>query len=109
MEQELIFGTIVGMALVTYVPRLLPVIFLSSKRLPRFLEVWLSHIPVAVLAALVAPSLLLDQQHINLASRNLFLWASVPTAWVAWQTKNLILSVLMRMGIVTLGRLFLRS
>jgi branched-subunit amino acid transport protein len=109
MEQELIFGTIVGMALVTYIPRLLPVIFLSSKRLPRFLEVWLSHIPVAVLAALVAPSLLLDHQHVNLASSNLFLWASVPTAWVAWKTKNLILSVIMGMGIVVLGRLFFFS
>jgi branched-subunit amino acid transport protein len=107
MEQDLVFGTILGMTLVTYIPRLLPVIFLSAKRLPKFLETWLSHIPAAVLAALVAPTLLVDQQHVNLASSNLFLWASVPTAWIAWKTKNLFLSVLLGMTIVALARLIL--
>jgi branched-subunit amino acid transport protein len=109
MEQDLVVGTILGMALVTYIPRLLPVIFLSSKRLPRFLETWLSYIPAAVLAALVSPTLLVDQQRINLASNNIFLWAAIPTALVAWKTKNLFLSVLLGMGIVVLGRLFLLS
>ncbi len=105
MEQDLVFGTIVGMTLVTYIPRLLPVIFLSSKRLPRFLVTWLSYIPAAVLAALVAPTLLVDQERINLASSNVFLWAAIPTALVAWKTKNLFLSVLLGMGLVALGRI----
>jgi branched-subunit amino acid transport protein len=109
MEQDLIFATIVGMALVTYFPSLLPVIFLSSKHLPRFLETWLSHIPAAVLAALVAPTLFVDQQQINLAPTNIFLWASIPTALIAWKTKNLFLSVLLGMGIVVIGRIFILS
>ncbi len=104
MEQDLVLGTIVGMALVTYIPRLLPVIFLSSKRLPRFLETWLSYIPAAVLAALVAPTLLVDQERINLASSNVFLWAAIPTALVAWKTRNLFLSVIFGMAIVAFVR-----
>lgn len=54
MDQDLIFMTIVGMALVTYLPRALPILFMSSRTLPRLLEVWLSYIPPAVLAALVS-------------------------------------------------------
>jgi branched-subunit amino acid transport protein len=107
MERDLIFWTIVGMALVTYIPRLLPVIFLSSKRLPRFLETWLSYIPAAVLAALVAPTLLVDQERINLASSNVFLWAAIPTALVAWKTRNLFLSVIFGMAIVAFVRFIL--
>ena len=109
MEQGLILGTIVGMALVTYTPRLLPVIFLSSKRFPRFLETWLSHVPAAVLAALVAPTLFLDQGQVNLAPSNIFLWAAIPTALIAWKTKNLFLSVVLGMVIVAAARILFLS
>ena len=61
---------------------------LSSRALPRLLEVWLSYVPPAVLSALVAPSLLVDQEKISLAPGNVFLWASIPTVIVAWKTKN---------------------
>ena len=105
MDQDLILITIAGMALVTYLPRLLPVMLMSSRALPRLLEVWLSYIPPAVLAALVAPSLLLDQEQNNLAIDNIFLWASVPTVLIAWKTKNLFLSVFSGMAIVAVARL----
>jgi branched-subunit amino acid transport protein len=107
MDQDLIFVTIVGMTLVTYLPRLLPVMLMSSRALPRLLEVWLSYVPSAVLTALVAPSLLVDQEHISLNSGNVFLWASIPTVIIAWKTKNLFLSVFSGMAIVAVVRLFL--
>ena len=107
MDQDLIFVTIVGMTVVTYLPRLLPVLLMSSRALPRLLEVWLSYVPSAVLAALVAPSLLVDQHKVSFATGNVFLWASIPTVIVAWKTKNLFLSVFLGMGIVAIVRLFL--
>lgn len=107
MDQDLIFMTIVGMALVTYLPRALPILFMSSRTLPRLLEVWLSYIPPAVLAALVAPSLLVDKGEIHLAFDNVFLWASIPTVIIAGRTKNLFLSVLSGMAIVAVARLAL--
>jgi branched-subunit amino acid transport protein len=107
MDQDLIFVTIVGMTLVTYLPRLLPVMLMSSRALPRLLEVWLSYVPSAVLTALVAPSLLVDQEQISLNSGNVFLWASIPTVIIAWKTKNLFLSVFSGMAIVAVVRLFL--
>ena len=105
MENRLILGTILGMALVTYIPRLLPILVLSERRLPKLLERWLNQIPIAVLAALVAPSLLTDQDKLYLGLDNIFLWASLPTILIAWKTKNLFTSVLVGIGIVALVRL----
>lgn len=57
MKMEGLLPVILLMALVTYLPRVLPALFLSRVRLPRLLERWLASIPVAVLAALLAPAL----------------------------------------------------
>ena len=46
-----------GMGLVTYLPRALPLIYLAHKKMPQWLIDWLSLIPVAILSALLAPSL----------------------------------------------------
>lgn len=50
---------ILGMALVTLIPRVMPVTLLAGRELPPLLTRWLSFVPVSVLAALVAPDLLL--------------------------------------------------
>ena len=46
---------ILGMAAVTYVPRLLPMVLLPGKKLPKRLRRFLSCIPFAVLGALIIP------------------------------------------------------
>jgi len=107
MDQEAVFLTILGMGLVTYLPRVLPVVLLSSKSIPPILESWLQLVPVAVLAALVAPSLLVEDAQLALHSDNLFLWASFPTLFVAWRTKNLFASVVVGMSVVALARALL--
>jgi branched-subunit amino acid transport protein len=53
----LLFG---GMGLATYLPRALPLLYLAHKKMPQWLIDWLSLIPVAILSALIAPSLLAD-------------------------------------------------
>lgn len=60
---------ILGMALVTLIPRVMPVTLLGGARTGRrLLTRWLSFVPVSVLAALVAPDLLLagrQAQHLR--------------------------------------------
>lgn len=48
---------IIGMAFVTYVPRVVPLFFLSGRQLPSQLSCWLSFVPVAILAALLCAGL----------------------------------------------------
>jgi branched-subunit amino acid transport protein len=51
-------GLVLACALVTAVPRVLPLVALSRIQLPTWLLDWLRYVPVAVLAALLAIELL---------------------------------------------------
>jgi len=100
--------TLFGMALVTYLPRLIPAWFLRGRELPPFLVTWLSYVPVAVLAALLLPSLLIDEGQINLSFNNLYLWAAIPAGFVAWKKKSMFGTVIVGMLIVAIIRFVMR-
>lgn len=104
MDQKVIFLTIIGMALVTYIPRLLPVYFLSSRSLPPLAVAWLRYVPVAVLAAMLFPSLLAQEGQVVLGPSNVFLWAGLPTLLVAIKTRSLFGSVVVGMVLVAAAR-----
>lgn len=106
MDQDAIFLTILGMTAVTYLPRLLPVMFLSSRSLPPILASWLRYIPISVLAAMVTPTLILQDHPITLDLGNIFLWSAIPTLIVAWKTKSLFGAVIVGMAVVALARAF---
>ena len=104
MDQKVIFLTIIGMALATYIPRLLPVYFLSSRSLPPLAVAWLRYVPVAVLAAMLFPSLLVQESQVVLGPSNIFLWAALPTLLVAVKTRSLFGSVVVGMVLVAAAR-----
>jgi branched-subunit amino acid transport protein len=58
---ETILIMIIGMAAVTYVPRLVPLVTFQGKELPPFLQGVLKNVPFAVLGALIFPKILLIQ------------------------------------------------
>jgi branched-subunit amino acid transport protein len=90
MDQEKVFLTILGMTVVTYLPRFLPTWLLAQRELPTGLQRWLRFVPGAVLAAMLAPSLVLRDGQVSLRADNLFLWAAVPTFVVAWMTRSFV-------------------
>ncbi|MBG0778303.1 MAG: AzlD domain-containing protein [Desulfovibrionaceae bacterium] len=105
MDQKTIFLTICAMAAVTYLPRLLPALALSSRRLPEWVERWLTYVPAAVLAALLFPGVLAPHGAPDVSGDNLFFWAALPTAAVALATRSLFLTVAVGMAIVAAARL----
>jgi branched-subunit amino acid transport protein len=113
--QDRVLWTIVGMGLVTYLPRVIPLLVLSRRpgegaaqeRMPTWLTRWLGYVPVAVLAAMLLPSLLVVEGRAHLAWDNLYLWAALPTAWIAWKTRSLVGAVLAGVAVVALGRFLL--
>ena len=99
---------IILMALVTYLPRVLPMLLLSRRTLPRAAALWLSYVPVAVLAALLAPALFAPSGELNLAlSENPAFWTSIPVFVIAVLTRNLFITVLSGMALIALLRLFI--
>lgn len=54
--------TLLGMAVVTYIPRAIPLTFLEGKELPPVVSGVLRNIPFAVLGALIFPAILYVQE-----------------------------------------------
>lgn len=104
MDQKRILITIIGMSVVTYLPRLFPLLALSGKKLPDLVVRWLSYVPAAVLAAMLLPAILLPDGQIQVGMDNLFFWAALPTFAAAIFTKNLFVPVIVGMVTVILGR-----
>ncbi|MEA3362623.1 MAG: AzlD domain-containing protein [Thermodesulfobacteriota bacterium] len=78
-----------GMGLVTYLPRTLPLLYLAHKQLPQWLIEWLSLIPVAVLSALLAPSLFTDVAERSFSLGKLEFIVAIPTLLFALKTRSL--------------------
>ena len=94
-------------SLVTYLPRVLPVWFLSQRKLPPALVLFLKNVPVAVLAALLAPALFAPEQTLTLSfSANPVLWVSIPVFILSYFTRNLFATVLFGMALLALLRYF---
>lgn len=89
---------LLGMGIVTYLPRVLPLLTLSQRNLPQGLRDWLSLIPVAILAALLAPELLIDRSQHAFSLGKPELLAALPTLLLALRTRSLGISVLFGMS-----------
>jgi branched-subunit amino acid transport protein len=100
----LLFG---GMGLVTYLPRALPLLYLTQKKMPQWLVDWLSLIPVAILSALLAPSLFTDAALRSFTFGKLELLVAVPTFIFSLKTRSLGGTVLVGMFLYWLGGMVL--
>ncbi|MFD2130743.1 AzlD domain-containing protein [Pseudogracilibacillus auburnensis] len=89
-----ILWIIIGTAVVTFIPRVLPFIILSRLDLPEWVLKWLEYVPVAVMAALLAQEVLIYDNELSFSFQNLKLLAIVPTFITAIITRSLIGTVL---------------
>ena len=105
MDQKTIFITICGMGLVTYLPRLLPMLLLSGRTLSPWIARWLSFVPATVLSALLLPALLCPEKKLAISLDNIFLFAAIPAFFVAWRFKSFFGTVATGMIVVALARL----
>ncbi len=62
MDSPIIIMTIIGMAVVTYLPRMIPFIMFRDKELPLFVQGVLKNVPYATLGALIFPAVFLIQE-----------------------------------------------
>jgi branched-subunit amino acid transport protein len=105
MDSKTIFLIILGMTAVTYFSRSTPILLLSNKKMPELVIRWLRYVSVAVLSALLLPTLLVQNSQLSFSLTNLFLLAAIPTAFVAWKTHSLFGAAITGMALVALGRL----
>lgn len=85
---------IIGMLLVTYLPRVIPLLILTRMEIPEIIICWLRFIPVAILSALLTPGVLIVEGKLMLNYHNIFLLAALPTFITAVYKKNIFLTVI---------------
>lgn len=85
---------IIGVALATYITRVTMLVGLSGRSLPSWLLAFLRYIPVAILAALLTPSVFAPEGKIIFSLTNPYLLAAIPTVIIAYYGKNLMLTIL---------------
>ena len=97
---------LLGMGIVTYVPRWLPLVLLSNRRLPEWFEQWLDLIPAAILSALILPILITtgEPRHLDLLRPELLV--AVPTLLFAVRTRSLAGTVVVGMLLFWLAGTF---
>lgn len=61
MKTEIVW-MIIGMGLVTYIPRMMPFVLFKGKELPPFIQGVLKNVPYATLGALIFPAIIFIQK-----------------------------------------------
>lgn len=93
---------ILGMALVTYLPRVLPMLVLSNRSIPENISKWMSFIPVSIFAALIFSDIFFWESQFTIDPiKNIKLIPSVLVFFIAYKTKNLLWS--MAFGILAIS------
>jgi branched-subunit amino acid transport protein len=99
-----IIWVILGMGLVTFLPRWFPLMFLSRRNLPLWLVEWLDLIPAAILSALLLPALVTSGTPRHIALWQPELWVAIPTFLFALKTKSLGGTVVIGMALFWLAK-----
>jgi len=88
-----VFLMIAGASIVTFIPRIVPLVLLSRIRIPDWGMTWLKYVPIAVMAALVGQELFLENGKPALFPPGPELYAALPTIAVALLTRSLLATV----------------
>lgn len=94
---------ILGMAIVTFIPRVLPMLVLSNRSVPDKISKWMSFIPVSIFAALIFSDIFFWEGQFNVDPiNNIKLIPSVIVFFVAYKTKSLLWSMVLGITAITL-------
>lgn len=93
---------LIGAGVVTFIPRVVPLVVFSKIQIPDWGLKWLSYIPIAILAALLAQVLFMNE-----TMQWDYIIAAIPTFLVAIYTRSLLGTVLTGVIVIILLRLFL--
>lgn len=92
------------MMVVTYLPRMIPLVVLSKVEIPELVLRWLRYVPVAVLASLLSQNIFLVGNKLDLAHLQIYGVAAIPCFLVAIYTRNLFYTAFSGMGAVVIIR-----
>ena len=84
---------ILGMGIVTFGIRLVPIVLLGRIEIPLIVQQALRFVPPAVLTAIIVPELLYHNNQVDITLTNVRLLAGLIAILVAWRTKNALITI----------------
>lgn len=94
------------MALVTYLPRYLPIAFAGKVQLPEILERGLEFVPIAVLTAIIAQTSLVRGGAVDISFANYHAIAALVAFFAALLTRHLFFTIAAGLASFALLRIF---
>ncbi|TQQ85527.1 AzlD domain-containing protein [Peptacetobacter hominis] len=107
MSNTYIFLICLGMGIVTYIPRVLPLILFSDREMPDGLKEALKFVPVAMLSALIAKDVFFRDDTLFLSLSNPKLLAFLIVIFVAAKFKSIMASLVVGTAAVFIFSLIL--
>ena len=95
MRHEILI-LILGMALVTFLPRFFPMAFLTRRALPERVKKGLEYFPISILSAIVFPILFFNEGG-KVEIQPHYLLSAIPVFIFTWKVKSLWGSVVLGM------------
>lgn len=97
---------VLGMVLVTFLPRYLPVALSSRLQLPPLLVKALQHLPIAILTVIIVQTSFFQGGNLSLHYSNPFLWGLSAAIVCAYLQKNMLLTVVVGMAVFAGAKTF---
>ncbi|MFC0234356.1 AzlD domain-containing protein [Vagococcus entomophilus] len=88
-----LFFLIISLFLVSYVSRLLPMLYFSKKEIPKWFSGWMKYVPVSLFSSLAFKDVFITHDHLDLLW-NVKILAMLLVIFIAYKTKSMALSVL---------------
>ncbi|UDM32025.1 AzlD domain-containing protein [Lentilactobacillus laojiaonis] len=98
------FWLILACFVVAYLPRILPLLFFRTRKIPVWFNEWMKYVPVSLFTSLVVKDIFIssDYTFMPLTARVPELIAAALVIGVAYWTRSMIISVLVGLGAVFL-------
>ncbi len=106
MSWDYIWSVILGMAVLNYVLKWLPLAVLTRVNIGPFFRRWLSFIPVSVISCIVMSEVVIPSGNWLIPWKNPFLYAALPTGFAYYKTRSYVVAILIGVGTFALVRNF---
>ncbi len=98
------WALIIGMMVLTFGPRLLPMALATRFKIPPLLQQALEFVPIAVLTAIIAQTSFYHDGTLDLSFDNYYLYGLAAAGLTAWLTKHTFLTIVV--GLIAYGLAF---
>ena len=95
---------LMGMAVVTFLPRYLPIAFSSRLQLPDVVVKALQFVPIAVLTVIIVQTSFFQKGQLQIDINNPFLWGLTAAIILAYIQKSMLVTIVIGMAVFGLAK-----